>query len=80
MNKEKLNELLTLSSIFGSIAPLYTILEEVPDDELPEELRIKFETLSSVTETFLESFDTYLKDMVKSMTTEDSDIVDKEQE
>lgn len=45
MNKEELQKLLIVSMVSASVCQIYASMEELPIDELPDEMREKCESL-----------------------------------
>ena len=65
ITKEQLNRLLSVTAVYSSFAQIYCILEEVPMEELPEELKEDSIKLFRSFEELLDQYNNYIQNAVK---------------
>ena len=65
ITKEQLNRLLSVTAVYSSFAQIYCILEEVPMEELPEELKEDSIKLFRSFEELLDQYNNYLQNAIK---------------
>lgn len=64
MTKTELYNLLTISSMFSTLTPLVLSMDEMPIEELPQELREKMKVVKKDLDNFLEEFREYIETIV----------------
>lgn len=65
ITKEQLNRLLSVTAVYSAFAQIYCILEEVPMEELPEELKEDSIKLFRSFEELLDQYNNYIQNAVK---------------
>ena len=65
ITKEQLNRLLSVTAVYSSFAQIYCILEEVPMEELPEELKEDSIKLFRSFEELLDQYNNYIQNAIK---------------
>ena len=66
ITKEQLNRLLSVTAVYSAFAQIYCILEEVPMEELPDELKEDSIKLFRSLEDLTERYNDYLKNTVET--------------
>lgn len=64
MTKKELYNLLTISSIFSTLAPLVLTMDEMPIEELPQELKEKMKVVKKDLDSFVEEFREYIENVI----------------
>lgn len=65
ITKEQLNRLLSVTAVYSAFAQIYCIMEEVPLEELPNELKEDSIKLFSSVEELIERYNNYIQNAVK---------------
>lgn len=65
ITKEQLNRLLSVTAVYSAFAQIYCILEEVPMEELPDELKEDSIKLFRSFEELLDQYNNYIQNAVK---------------
>lgn len=65
ITKEQLNRLLSVTAVYSSFAQIYCILEEVPMEELPDELKEDSIKLFRSFEELLDQYNNYIQNAIK---------------
>ena len=66
MTKKELYNLLTLSSMFSTLAPLVLTMNEMPLEELPQELMEKTENVKKDLDSLVDELREYIGNKVKN--------------
>lgn len=66
ITKEQLNRLLSVTAVYSAFAQIYCILEEVPMEELPDELKEDSIKLFLSFEELLDQYNNYLQNAIKT--------------
>ena len=66
ITKEQLNRLLSVTAVYSSFAQIYCILEEVPMEELPDELKEDSIKLFRSFEELLDQYNNYIQNAIKT--------------
>lgn len=66
MTKTELYNLLTISSMFSTLAPLVLTMNEMPLEELPQELREKTENVKKDLDSLVDELREYIGNKVKN--------------
>ena len=65
ITKEQLNRLLSVTAVYSAFAQIYCIMEEVPMEELPDELKEDSIKLFRSFEDLIERYNNYIQNAVK---------------
>lgn len=65
ITKEQLNRLLSVTAVYSAFAQIYCIMEEVPLEELPNELKEDSIKLFRSFEELIERYNNYIQNAVK---------------
>lgn len=65
ITKEQLNRLLSVTAVYSAFAQIYCIMEEVPMEELPDELKEYSIKLFSSVEDLIERYNNYIQNAIK---------------
>lgn len=65
ITKEQLNRLLSVTAVYSAFAQIYCIMEEVPMEELPDELKEDSIKLFRSFEELIERYNNYIQNAVK---------------
>ena len=65
ITKEQLNRLLSVTAVYSAFAQIYCIMEEVPMEELPDELKEDSIKLFRSFEELLDQYNNYIQNAVK---------------
>ena len=65
ITKEQLNRLLSVTAVYSAFAQIYCIMEEVPMEELPDELKEDSIKLFRSFEELLDQYNGYIQNAVK---------------
>ena len=66
ITKEQLNRLLSVTAVYSAFAQIYCIMEEVPLEELPNELKEDSIKLFRSFEELIERYNNYIQNAVKT--------------
>ena len=66
ITKEQLNRLLSVTAVYSSFAQIYCIMEEVPMEELPDELKEDSIKLFRSFEELLDQYNNYIQNAIKT--------------
>ncbi len=66
MTKTELFKLVSKVSMFSTLAPLVLTMDEMPIEELPQELREKMKVVKKDLDNFVEEFREYIENKVKN--------------
>ena len=64
--KEQLNRLLSVTVVYSAFAQIYCIMEEVPMEELPDELKEDSIKLFRSFEELLDQYNNYIQNAIKT--------------
>ena len=65
ITKEQLNRLLSVMVVYSAFAQIYCILEEVPMEELPDELKEDSINLFRSFEALIDRYNNYIQNAIK---------------
>ena len=65
ITKEQLNRLLSVTVVYSAFAQIYCIMEEVPMEELPDELKEDSIKLFRSFEELLDQYNNYIQNAIK---------------
>ena len=65
ITKKQLNRLLSVTAVYSSFAQIYCIMEEVPMEELPDELKEDSIKLFRSFEELIERYNNYIQNAIK---------------
>ena len=65
ITKEQLNRLLSVTAVYSAFAQIYCIMEEVPMEELPNELKEDSIKLFRSFEELLDQYNNYIQNAIK---------------
>ena len=71
LDKKQLNKLLFISVVYSSFAEIYSVLDDSPLDELPDELRDDSKNILHEFENLLEKYNDYIQNAVDNSGLED---------
>lgn len=66
ITKEQLNRLLSVTAVYSAFAQIYCIMEEVPLEELPDELKEDSIKLFRSFEELIERYNNYIQNAIKT--------------
>lgn len=66
ITKEQLNRLLSVTAVYSAFAQIYCIMEEVPLEELPNELKEDSTKLFRSFEELIERYNNYIQNAIKT--------------
>ena len=66
ITKEQLNRLLSVTAVYSAFAQIYCIMEEVPMEELPDELKEDSIKLFRSFEELLDQYNNYIQNAIKT--------------
>lgn len=66
ITKEQLNRLLSVTTVYSAFAQIYCIMEEVPLEELPNELKEDSIKLFRSFEELLDQYNNYIQNAIKT--------------
>lgn len=66
ITKEQLNRLLSVTAVYSAFAQIYCIMEEVPMEELPDELKEDSVKLFRSFEELLDQYNNYIQNAIKT--------------
>lgn len=66
ITKEQLNRLLSVTAVYSAFAQIYCIMEEVPMEELPDELKEDSIKLFRSFEELIERYNNYIQNAIKT--------------
>lgn len=66
ITKEQFNLLLSVTTVYSAFAQIYSTLEEIPLDELPDELKEDSVKLFHAVEDILELYNDYIRHTVET--------------
>ena len=66
ITKERLNRLLSVTAVYSAFAQIYCIMEEVPMEELPDELKEDSIKLFRSVEELLDQYNNYIQNAIKT--------------
>ena len=66
ITKEQLNRLLSVTAVYSAFAQIYCIMEEVPMEELPNELKEDSIKLFRSFEELIERYNNYIQNAIKT--------------
>ena len=66
ITKEQLNRLLSVTAVYSAFAQIYCIMEEVPMEELPDELKEDSIKLFRSFEELLDRYNNYIQNAIKT--------------
>ena len=66
ITKEQLNRLLSVTAVYSAFAQIYCIMEEVPMEELPDELKEDSIKLFRSFEELMERYNNYIQNAIKT--------------
>lgn len=66
ITKEQLNRLLSVTAVYSAFAQIYCIMEEVPLEELPNELKEDSIKLFRSFEELIERYNNYIQNAIKT--------------
>lgn len=66
ITKEQLNRLLSVTAVYSAFAQIYCIMEEVPMEELPDELKEDSIKLFRSFEELMDQYNNYIQNAIKT--------------
>ena len=66
ITKKQFNSLLSVTTVYSAFAQIYCIMEEVPMEELPDELKEDSIKLFRSVEELLDQYNNYIQNAIKT--------------